>query len=441
MTTELGLLPEPPVPTGDVGLRALAALVRHRDLLPVLSVLRAETGDIFRIPLKSFNAVVLSGPDANDFVFDRARSDLRWHQAGDPVARLLRHGVLMEDGALHERLRSVLHPPLARGAMPAHVDAMWRWTDQVSDDWQDGRARDMLGEMRRTALLIVMWSLFRVDFTPYLEALLPAILKAIDFISPGIWVLSNRLPRPGFATPLGALDQFLYDVIRARRRSPEPASDLLGAMVAEPDFTDDLIRDQMMTMLIAGHDTSTALLAWTLYLLGSHPLVLERVRAEVDAVVGQAAPAYEHLSQLRLLDQVVRETLRLYPPIHLGSRRATTDLAFQGYRIPAGTRVLYSIYLSHRDPRYWPEPDEFRPERFAVSGGEQRASLAYVPFGGGRRACIGLSFCQVESKVVLARLLQRFEFELQPGRVRPHMGATLEPHPGVMMTVRRRRQN
>jgi len=209
-------------------------------------------------------------------------------------------------------------------------------------------------------------------------------------------------------------------------------------MLIASGMSDDLIRDQLLTMLIAGHDTSTALLAWALYLLGAHPGAMARARAEVDAVLGRQTPAIEHAGQLPYLDQVVKETLRMYPPIHVGTRTAAMDLEFNGYHIPAGTRVLYSIYLTHRDPRHWPDPDRFDPERFSPEQNKARAPYAYVPFGGGPRICIGFMFAEVEVKIVLARLLQQFDFAFIGHPVHQHMGATLEPRPGVSMRARRR---
>jgi cytochrome P450 len=209
--------------------------------------------------------------------------------------------------------------------------------------------------------------------------------------------------------------------------------DLLGLLV-ESGMSDELIRDQLMTMLIAGHDTSTAALSWTLYLLGAHPAVMARACDEVRRVIGsERPPTYTDLSQLVYLEQVINESLRLYPPIHLGSRVAAVDLSFNGYHIPAGRRVLYSIYLTHRHPDYWPEPDRFDPDRFAP--GSKQTPYTFLPFGGGPRNCIGAAFAQVENKIVLARLLQRYDFTLVDERVRPYMGATLEPHPGVRMRI------
>ena len=143
-------------------------------------------------------------------------------------------------------------------------------------------------------------------------------------------------------------------------------------------------------------------------------------------------PTPEQLNRLQISDQVIKEALRIYPPIHVGNRFAKEDVNLQGYRLPAGTRLMCSIYLTHRDKTYWPEPEQFRPERFERSQEHKRPPLAYVPFGGGPRNCIGAAFAQVEAKVVLARLLQCFDFELlNASEVRPYMGATLEPRPGV----------
>ena len=194
-------------------------------------------------------------------------------------------------------------------------------------------------------------------------------------------------------------------------------------------------------MLIAGHDTSTALLTWVLFLLGSHPQWMGQVKREVDSVLTTASepPTADQLNQLHITDQVIKETLRIYPPIHVGNRFAVGDLNLQGYKVPAGTRLMTSIYLTHRDKNYWPEPEQFCPERFERSQEQKRPPLAYVPFGGGPRNCIGAAFAQVESKVVLARLFQCFDFQLlNEHEVRPYMGATLEPRPGVMMRVQHR---
>ena len=353
---------------------------------------------------------------------------------GDPVAMLLRHGVLVEDGDSHDQIRRAMNPALHRQMLQTYIEAMWRGTDQVMSRWADGAAVDMLPEMRRVALLVLLDTLFKVDFTPDMDRLWQAILKTLGYISPGVWMFSNKIPRPGYADGLRQMDDYLYQMIRLRRANLGEPTDLLGLLISDPNMDDNLIRDQLLTMLIAGHDTSTALLSWTLYLLGRHPAVMAQGQAEIRAVLGDQPPTFEQLHQLRFLDQIIDESLRLYPPIHLGSRLAAQDLEFNGYHIPAGTRVMYSIYVTQRMPEYWDAPDEFRPQRFAPDA-PKPAPYTYLPFGGGPRNCIGAAYAQVEAKVILARILQGRTLRLLPRRVNAHMGATLEPRPGVFMTT------
>jgi cytochrome P450 len=178
-------------------------------------------------------------------------------------------------------------------------------------------------------------------------------------------------------------------------------------------------------MLIAGHDTSTALLAWTFALIGQHPDIHGRLVEELDT---------QEKSQL--LDQVIKESLRLYPPIHIGNRRVVQTMEFHEGTVPADERLFYSIYLTHRDPRVWENAESFCPERFAH--GRKTPPFAYVPFGGGPRSCIGAAFGQAEARIVIAQLLQTFKFEFTDHKIYAHMGATLEPRPGVRMRVFRR---
>ena len=429
----------PPTPGSDAGQEALEALIRERSMMAPLRVFHRKLGDVFRITVPGFRPVMMAGPEANRFVLVQAREALSWRPEGDPVVKLLRHGVLIEDGEWHDQLRQQMTPALHKQQMATYVESMWRRTDEVVARWLEPGPHDMLDEMRRLALLILMETLYKVDFTPELERLWPSILQLLKYISPGLWLLWRGIPRPGYAAAIKTIDDYFYRIIRERRRNPGKGDDLLGLLVNTEWMSDGLIRDQLLTMFIAGHDTSTALLAWALYLLGKHPEAMARARAEVDDVLGSAEPTYEVVEELAYLERVVKETLRLYPPIHLGTRRALSDLTFDGYGIPAGDRVVYSIYLTHRDPKQWAEPERFDPDRFLVRRGERTYEpYAYVPFGGGPRNCIGAIYGQVEAKVVLARLLQTVELTLADVPVHEHMGATLEPRPGVMMRVKRR---
>ena len=426
-----------PVPDSKTSFRALKAMLRERHPLAAMQVFHRELGDVFRIPLPGFSPVVMVGPQAARFVLVERRDDLRWRNESDPVTELLGHGVLVEDGEDHDRLRQIMNPVLHRRMLASYADAMIRRTDQVIAGWNDGQVVDMLVEMRKIALLILVETMFKADMTLELDHLWKAVLDTIRFISPGSWMFWRGAPRPGYKRSIERMDAYLYRIIDTRRgamrRWSEKPDDLLGVLIAS-GMQDQLIRDQLLTMLIAGHDTSTALMAWSLYLLGAHPWSLARAQEEARSVLGEFPPGLEHYQRLTYLGQVIDEALRLYPPIHLGSRLAARELCYQGYKISAGQRVIYSIYLTQRHPEDWPDPDRFDPERHAP--GIRKPAYAWLPFGGGPRNCIGSAYGQVEARLVLARILQQVELELVESHVHPHMGATLEPSPGVRMRVR-----
>ena len=406
----------------QTGRAALTALFRERSLLGPLKVMAKHVGSFFQISLPGFHPFVVFGPEANRKLLVTERSKLLWRST-DPVTDLLERGVLVTDGAEHDHYRELMEPPLHPSRLPSYTKMMIKQTDRVSSMWKDGEVIDMLIESRKIALLIIMQTLFTKDIGDDLPHLWNPILKAIKFISPGMWILWRSIPRPGYKTALKELDEYLYRII-ADRRMGGFEQDLLQHLI-DAGLTDHVIRDQMLTMLIAGHDTSTALLAWTFALLGQHPAVHRRLLEEVDTV-----------NQSPLLNRVIQESLRLYPPIHIGNRRVAEEIEFHDGTIPAGERMFYSIYLTHRDPAIWQNAEEFCPERFAH--GRKTPPFAYIPFGGGPRACIGAAFGQAEARVVLAHLLKTHTFEFMNHRIHAHMGATLEPRPGVRMRVTRR---
>jgi len=409
---------------------ALKGLLREKSPLAALRAFYEKQGGFFHIPLPGFRAFVTGGPAANRRVLVTERNNLRWRSPSDPVTSLLRQGVLVVDGPEHDHYRSLMEPLLNPGALPGYLESMLAQVDRVSATWKAGQTIDLLVECRRIALLIIMDTLFGVDFWNDLPRLWKPILKAIEYISPGIWVVFPAFPRLGYRKYLKVLDEYLYGIISARR-STAPCHDLLGHLIAA-GLDNGQIRDQMLTMLIAGHDTSTALLAWTFYLLGKNPDVYTRLQTDLDETL-QGNPTTPSGWQPHLLDEILKESLRLYPPIHLGSRRLVESMDLDGHVMPAGERLIYSIYLTHRDPAVWENPDQFSPDRF--SSGHKQPPFAYVPFGGGSRACMGSAFGLVEARLVLAHLLQAFRFQLVNQNVHAHMGATLEPRPGVFMRV------
>lgn len=439
-------MPALPTLSGLPGLAVLRAMGRDFSLLDGLAAMHKHLGNAFQITLPGFRPIVFVGPESNRHILVSGRDDFLWRTESDPVTGLLRHGLLVEDGESHDCLRGVMEPTLQRAQVNRHIDAFWACTATVTDGWGDGGTVDMLVEMRKVALLILMETLFAVDFRPDLERLWRPILASLEHISPGAWLIWPGAPRTNRQKELAELDAYLFRIIRERRavyaETGELGDDLLSALIAHPKMDDDLIRDQLLTMLIAGHDTSTALLAWTLYLLGKHPAALAQAADEARTVLGDRAPTPEQLKELTFLDSLIKETLRLYPPIHVGNRRAADDTEVEGYPVPKDNRVMYSIYLAHRDPAHWENPDAFCPARFDRSQAKSNPpAFAYLPFGGGPRNCIGATFAQVEAKAVLGKILRDFTLELQPGRVHSHMGATLEPRPGVKMRVWRTKKN
>jgi cytochrome P450 len=409
--------------SSQLGFDALCAYFEEGSPLGPLKVMAGHIGRFFQIPLPMFHPYLVFGPEANRKVLVTERQKVLWRNP-DPVTDIFRRGVLVVDGGEHEHYRKLMEPSLQPGKIPDYTEMMIAQTNRVTSTWSDGQTIDMLVEGRKIALLIIMNALFSIDAWNGLPTIWVPILKAIEYISPGPWIFWRKIPRLGFKKYLKQLDEYLYRIIRDRRGAAAKP-DLLQHLV-DAGLDDDRIRDQMLTMVIAGHDTSTALLTWTFVLLGQHPEIHTRLVHEIDT-----------MDKSPLLDQVIKESLRLYPPIHIGNRIVTDELDFDGNKIPSGERMFYSIYLTHRDPAIWENADHFCPERF--SHGRKTPPFAYVPFGGGPRSCMGAAFGQAEARLVITRLLKTFSFEfMNANQIRAHMGATLEPRPGVLMKVYKR---
>jgi cytochrome P450 len=308
------------------------------------------------------------------------RNRLLWRNT-DPVTDLLRRGVLVTDGAEHDHYRELMEAPLHPSRLPNYTQMMIQQTDRVSSMWRDGEVVDMLVEGRKIALLIIMQTLFTKDAWDDLPHIWDPILKAIKFISPGCGYSAKPAQHK---KALKELDDYLYRII-ADRKLGTFQQDLLQHLV-DAGLTDDVIRDQMLTMLIAGQ-TST-------FWHGRLPCW--------DSIT-RPCPILQEIDTLdksSLLDQIIKESLRLYPPIHIGNRRVAEEMDFSDGSVPAGGRMFYSIYLTHRDPAIWENAEDFCPERFAR--GRKTPPFSYVPFGGGPRSCIGAAFGQARRVVMPA---------------------------------------
>lgn len=412
-----------------IGRAAMRAFLKEKSPLGPLKVMAQHFGRFFQIPLPGFRPYVVYGPEAARKVLVTEHNKVLWRNT-DPVTDLLGRGVLITDGDEHDHLRKLMEPSLHSKQFSGYAQVMIGLTDRVTSQWKNSETVDMLVESRKIALLIIMQTLFSKDVWNDLPQIWNPILKAIEYISPGAWIFWRKIPRFGFKKPLAELDNYLFEIIDERRKMKEEwkveggKSDLLQHLI-DAGLTDKIIRDQMLTMLIAGHDTSTALLAWVFVLLGHHPEIHTQLSHDLDT---QEKPA--------LLEQVIKESLRLYPPIHIGNRRIAEEMDFDGNKVPKDERLFYSIYLTQRDPAIWENAEDFCPERFAH--GRKTPPLSYIPFGGGPRACIGAAFGQAEARIVMTRLLQTHTFEFIGHKIRAHMGATLEPRPGVMMKIKKR---
>jgi cytochrome P450 len=239
------------------------------------------------------------------------------------------------------------------------------------------------------------------------------------------------------------LDEIVDRIIRQRRASGEDTGDLLSMLMAARDedgsgMTDRQLRDEILTFLLAGHETTAVSLSWTWYLLSQHPEVEQKLREELTQVLGGRAPRLEDLPRLPYTDKVVKESMRLYPPAWSLARTVTKEVELGGYRLPVGANVVMSQWILHRDPRFFEQPEQFNPDRWTAEAAQRLPRFAYFPFGGGPRLCIGASFAMMEANLLLAAIAQRFQLRLAPGHsVAALPSITLRPRYGMRMTLSR----
>jgi len=420
-----------------------------RDPLPLLLGAYEEFGPIFSMRLLHSRVVFMLGPEANHFVTVAHPENFHWRESsfGDLIP-LLGDGLLTVDDDYHDRARAIMMPAFHREQVAASLAAMTAEAERAIAALPVGGMVDVYEWMRNLAMRIAMRALLGLDpdeagkgatAAEHFERALG--YYGIDFHlrlvrGPGSpWRRMNR--------SRAVLDEIVFAEIARRRADPDPGrrdilSLLVGARGEDGEaFSDREVRDQVMTLMFAGHDTSTSTVTFMLHELARHPGVVERLRDEQDRVLGGAPPTPQQLErEMPYLEMVVDEVLRLYPPAWIGPRRAVRDFEFAGCSVPRGAYVNYCSWASHRLPEVFPDPEAFVPERFAR---ERKAALprgAYVPFGGGSRICIGKRFGQTEVKLVATMLLQRLSLEALPGRVMTiRQMPTLSPKDGLRMRV------
>lgn len=368
---------------------------------------------------------------------------------------LLGDGLFTADGDHWLRHRRLMQPMFHRRRVERFGDLMTAAAAETARAWE-GHARtrepvDLLGQMAPLTLRIVTRSLLGADPEPVVSPIIDSFGTALRFLN---LRLRTKFPAP-FWLPLpshrrfrharAVLDRALYDLISARRRSAAPRDDLLAALLDARDadtgapLSDREIRDELATIVLAGHETSAVALSWVWYMLSQHPGVERRLHEELDRELAGRTPTVADLPRLTYTDMVIRETLRLYPPAWVLVRQARDPDVLAGYRIPAGAIVVLYPYIVHRHPDYWRDPDRFDPERFDPSVAATRPEFAYFPFGGGARGCIGAGFAQTEIQLVLATLAQRFYLRPLPGHcAEPEPTVTLRPSGRLPMTIHAR---
>jgi cytochrome P450 len=362
-------------------------------------------------------------------------------------------GLLTNDGSSWLHQRRLIQPTFHRKHLATFGTLMTGATTSMLERWQgkasSGESLDIFNEMMRLTQRIVGQTLFSIDLDNETDTVGQAVTTLSELLSgyiyapfPPLSVPTSRNRRMQAATR--TLDNMVYRLINERRQQPgdtnEQAVDLLSLLLSMRDeetgqgMNDKQMRDEVITLLVAGHETTSNLLTWTWYLLSQHPEVERRLHAEVDRVLGGQLPTVEKLSELRYTHMILEETLRLYPPAWIFSRKAIADDKLGGYDISKNSMVILSPYTTHRHPDFWENPEQFDPERFTPERSAKRPHYAYFPFGGSPRMCIGSNFAMMEAQLILTTIAQRYSLRLLPDHpVEPEALITLRPKYGLPM--------
>jgi cytochrome P450 len=421
----------------EYGADPIGAMLRWRDV----------HGDFVPIRFGPARAHMAFGPaEIEEVLVDRA-ADFRKSFGTRMLIPLLGQGLLTAEGDEWLRHRRLASPAFHRERVAGYARTMARYAEDRVEAWRVGESVDLHDEMTALTLRIVARTLFDTDVTPRIEEVARLGAEIQDFYYGRFaslrFLIPTWLPTPGnrrLAQAIRRLDEVVYSIIRERRPG-EDRGDLLSLLVLARDeggvgLSERQVRDEVMTLLLAGHETTALALTWAFMLLDRNPEARRPLEAELEAVLGDRPAAAEDVPALRYTQAVVNEALRLYPPAYVTGRETIRDTQIRGVRIPKRHIVLISIYAIHRDPRFFPEPDAFRPERW-LDGLEKRLPrAAFIPFGMGSRKCVGASFAMMEATLLLATIARRWRFELVPAEVPLHPSITLRPATAMAARMR-----
>ena len=431
----------------------------RRGQLGFLTRISREYGDIVPIRYGPQTVLMLNHPALIEAVLVTQQRNFVKGRFYRLLAPLLGEGLLTAEGALWRRQRRLAQPAFHRERVAAYGRTMVRYTERMLSAWRPGEVRDVHADMMRLTLEIVVKTLLDADAAGEAagvgEALSVALHELNGLMNGPAFLLPRAVPTPGkwrLAQAVRRLDALVYRIIAERRAAPADRGDLLSMLMAAQDeadgagdprpagasggMSDRQLRDEIMTIMLAGHETTALALSWTWYLLSEHPEADARLREELRRELGGRAPQVSDLPRLGYAERVLSEAMRLYPPIPVIGRQAVGACQLGGYPLAAGTPVSFAQWSVQRDPRFFEDPDAFRPERWEDGLARRLPRFAYFPFGGGPRLCIGNTFAMMEATLILATVAQRFRPRQVPGHpIVPVPSLTLRPAHGVRVRL------
>jgi cytochrome P450 len=423
----------------------------QRDPLGLLRDGFRDHGDVVRLRFGTTRALLLAHPEHIGRVLHDNHRNYDKHNVDYAVLRrLLGNGLLTSDGEFWRRQRRLMAPMFHRHRVAGFCNLMVNSTLEMLERWdamaRSGESFDVAAEMTRLTLPIVAKALFSADVSDDAEAIGAALTEVnrqlgefslLDMF----WMIPTPRKRR-FRAAVQTLDEVVGKIIDARRRATYRNEDLLSMLLEAVDeetskgMTPRQVRDEVLTLLLAGHETTANALAWTWYLLARNLAAENKLHDEIASTLGERAPGAPDLPQLRYTRMVIEESMRLYPPAWAISRNAIGEDEIGGYPVRPRTNIIICSFVTHRHPSFWEEPERFDPERFSSERSQRRPDFAYLPFGGGPRICIGNAFATTEAQLVVATIAQRYRLRLVPGHpVELHPLITLRPRHGIRMTL------
>lgn len=413
----------------------------------------ATHGRLMRFRFMNYEYVLVTSPEGAKHVLVDNHKNYTKSRSYDGLKVMLGTGLLTSEGDFWKRQRRLAQPAFHRERLSRFADQMVSATDDALVSWEKkaktGEAFDVHEEMMTLTLRIVGLTLFDIDVAGKQAADIgEAVTVAVHWCNAHVQAivrvpLAVPIPRNvKFRKALQTLNRLVEDIISQRRGNTAEKHDLLAMYMEATDadtgekMTDKQLRDEVMTLILAGHETTANALSWAFYLLSQNPDVRDRMHEEVTRVLGNRTPTFEDVRNLEYTGWVLQEAMRLYPPVWVFERTALSDDEIDGFRIPKGAGVAVSPFVMHRDPAYWENPEKFDPERFSPARSASRSKHLYLPFGGGPRVCIGNMFAMMEAQLILARVAQKYQLAHVVGHpVEPDPVVTLRPKHGMLMHV------